>query len=131
MAVFAAARDNPVMAKHRIFSLSAGLALALAWGPVWAQNQDPDAALRAQKLPHEQAIEAIERERLEFQKALAKREEECLKRFFSANCLDKVATDHLSEMRAFDLRREAERQAIREIDAELRARSRERKATNS
>ncbi len=119
------------MAKLRIFSLSAALALSLSAGWVLAQSQDPDTDLRLKKIPHEKALEAIERERLVFQKELAKREEECLTRFFSANCLDKVTTDHLREMRAFDLRREAERQAIREIDAQLRARSRERKATKS
>jgi hypothetical protein len=135
MAVFAGARDNPAMVKRTIFSLSAGVALglcatlALAQGST--QGQDPDSDLKAKKPPHEQALEQIERERLAFAREISQREQTCLKKFFSASCLDKVTTDHLRGMREFDLRREAERQALREIDAELRARSRERKATQS
>ena len=123
------------MVKRTIFSLSAGVALglcatlALAQGSV--QGQDPDADLKAKKPPHEQALERIEQERRIFQREISQREQVCLKKFFSASCLDKVTTDHLQGMREFDLRREAERQALREIDAELRARSRERRAPQS
>jgi hypothetical protein len=131
MAVFAVARDNPIMVKRSIFSLSAGLALGLCATLAVAQSQDPDADLRAKKPTHEQALERLERERLAFQREISQREQACLKKFFSASCLDKVTTDHLQGMREFDLRREAERQALREIDAEIRARSRERKAAQS
>jgi hypothetical protein len=139
MAVFAGARDNPAMVKCTIFSLSAGVALglcatlALAQGQLQGQlqGQDPDSDLKAKKPPHEQALEQIERERLAFAREISQREQVCLKKFFSASCLDKVTTDHLQGMREFDLRREAERQALREIDAELRARSRERRAPQS
>jgi hypothetical protein len=123
------------MIKRPIFSFSSGLALGLCATLAMAQGQAPspdlDADLKAKKPPHEQALEQIERERVAFQREISQREQACLKRFFSANCLDKVTTDHLNGMRAFDLRREAERQALREIDAELRARSRERRATKS
>lgn len=120
--------------KTRIFALSLGLALGVLTGLAAAQSaqgQPGDDELRARKIPHEQALKTIEQERLGFQRELAAREEECLKRFFSSRCLDKVTTDHLREMRSFDLRREAELQALREIDAELRARSRERRASQS
>jgi hypothetical protein len=121
--------------KRSILALSTGLALGLAFGLaaglVSAQSQLPDEDLKAQKLPHEQALKTIEQERSAFERALSVREQECLQRFFSSNCLDKVTADHLREMRNFDLRREAELQALREIDAQLRARSRERKASSS
>jgi hypothetical protein len=117
--------------KTSIFAFSLSLAFGLSAGVVSAQGHKPDEDLRAKKLPHEQALKTIEQERRDFERALSMREQECLKRFFSSSCLDKVTTDHLREMRSFDLRREAELQALREIDAELRARSRERKASSS
>ncbi len=119
------------MAKPTIFSLSLGLVCTLACGVALAQASDPDAELKAKKIPHEQALKVIEQERLVFQRELAAREEACLKRFFSSRCLDQVTTDHLREMRGFDMRRETELQALRDIDAELRARNRERKANKS
>lgn len=122
------------MAKPVIFSLSLGLALGLLVslaGLAYAQGDPADEALRAKKLPHEQALKAIEQERLAFQRALSIREQECFTRFFSSRCIDQVTTDHLREMRNFDLRREAELQALRDIDAQLRARGRDRKASSS
>ena len=119
------------MTKLPIFSLSLGLALSLVAGLAAAQGQLADEDLKAKKLPHEQALKAIEQERLAFQRELSVREQDCFKRFFSARCIDQVTTDHLREMRSFDLRREAELQALRDIDAQLRARSRDRKASNS
>ncbi len=92
-----------------------------------AGTVDPDADLKAQKPPHEQQLDQIERERKAFSRELAKREEECLKRFFSARCMETIRTDHLREMRSFDLRREAELQALRTIDAEIRHRARKRR----
>jgi hypothetical protein len=88
---------------------------------------DPDADLQSRKPAHEQALVVIEAERLEFQKAIAAREEECLQRFLSARCMDVIRTDYLAAMRGFDLRREQERQALRTIDAEIRQRVRERR----
>jgi hypothetical protein len=88
---------------------------------------DLDADLQSRKPVHEQALAVIEAERLEFQKAIAAREEECLQRFLSARCMDVIRTDYLSAMRSFDLRREQERQALRTIDAEIRQRTRERR----
>lgn len=88
---------------------------------------DPDADLQSRKPAHEQALVVIEAERLEFQKAIAAREEECLQRFLSARCMDVIRTDYLAAMRSFDLRREQERQALRTIDAEIRQRVRERR----
>ena len=105
--------------------------MSLGLGLAQAHAADPDAQLRAKKIPHEQALAAIERERLEFARVLSQREQECLTRFFSARCLDQVTTDHLNAQRGFDLRREEQRQAIRDIDAALRALSRERRASSS
>lgn len=114
------------MLKTLIFPLSlmlAGLAHA-------ATPPDPDAELKAKKPPHEQQIERIEFERRAFQRDLAKREEACLKRFYSAGCIEDIRTEHLKAMRQFDIRRESELQALRDIDAEIRARSRERRAAD-
>ncbi len=119
------------MTKPPIFALSLGLAFWLGAGLAAAQDQPVDEDLRAKKVPHQQALKAIEQERLVFERELSIREQACLKRFFSARCLDEITTDHLREMRSFDLRREAELQALREIDAQLRVRSRERKASSS
>ena len=119
------------MTKFSIFSLSAGIIWCVCMGAALAQAPDTDAQLRAKKIPHEQALGAIERERIEFLRVLAEREQNCFKRFFSARCLDQVTIDHLNAMRGFDLQREEQRQALREIDAQLRARGRERRANQS
>ncbi len=114
------------MLKTLIFPLSlllAGLSLA-------ADPPDPDAELKAKKPPHELQIERIEAERRTFQRDLAKREEACLKRFYSAGCIEEIRTEHLTSMRAFDIRRETELQALRDIDAEIRKRTRERRAAD-
>ncbi len=114
------------MLKTLIFPLSlllAGLSLA-------AEPPDPDADLKAKKPPHELQVERIEYERRAFQRNLAKREEACLKRFYSAGCIEEIRTEHLKSMRAFDIRRETELQALRDIDAEIRKRSRERRAAD-
>jgi hypothetical protein len=131
MAVFVGARDNRRMVFIRIFAFSLALALGLCATLARAQDQDPDAVLKARKPAHEQALARIEQERLTFARESSAREQACLQKFFSASCLDRLTADHLEGMREFDLRREAERQALREIDAELRARSRERRAGSS
>lgn len=118
------------MLKTLIFPLSvlfAGAALA-AEPPA---PPDPDAELKAKKPPHEQQIDRIEFERRAFQRDLAKREEVCLKRFYSAGCIEEIRTEHLKAMRGFDIRRETELQALRDIDAEIRKRSRERRAAGN
>lgn len=101
-----------------------------AGGQALAQTQavDPDAELKAKRPPHERNIAAIEAERLAFQRDLAQREQVCLKRFFSSGCIEQIRTEHLREMRSFDLRKETELQALRDIDAEIRARVRARRA---
>jgi hypothetical protein len=104
------------------FLLSVGLAL----GPSPSLSQPADTTSRegataALKGPYEQQIKQIEAERLVFQRDLAKREEACLKRFFSASCLEDIRAEHLREMRGFDLRRESAMQAMRDIDAKARA----------
>lgn len=104
------------------------LASLLASLPLSGLPADPDADLREKRPPHERLIAQIESERLAFQRDLASREEACLKRFFSSRCLDEIRAEHLKSMREFDLRREAELQAIRDIDAELRSRNRNRRA---
>ncbi|MFM8675853.1 MAG: hypothetical protein ACKOCR_00665 [Burkholderiaceae bacterium] len=104
------------------------LASLLAGLPLSGLPADPDADPREKRPPHERLITQIESERLAFQRDLASREEACLKRFFSSRCLDKIRAEHLKRMREFDLRREAELQALRDIDAELRARNRSRRA---
>lgn len=88
-------------------------------------SADPKAVLAAKKVPFEQEIQRIEAERLVFQRDLALREEQCLKRFFSAPCLEDIRAEYLREMRGFDLRREAALQAMRDIDARARADARE------
>jgi len=116
------------MRKSLIFTLSMGLGAAVVSGVVHGQPADPDAELKAQKPAHEQALSVIERERRAFAQDLARREEECLTRFFTASCMDDIRAEHLREMRTFDLRREAELQALRTIDAELRDRTRKRRS---
>lgn len=131
MAVFPAARDNSGFMKTTlILPCMVALGLLSVGGPLAAQPTDPDADLKAQKPPHEQNIQAIEAERLVFQRDLARREEACLKRFFSSRCIDEIRSEHLREMRGFDLRKEAELQALRDIDAEIRSRIRARRAEN-
>jgi hypothetical protein len=89
---------------------------------------DPDADLKARRPPHERQVDRIEAERLAFQRDLASREEACLKRFFASRCLDEIRLEHLRRMREFDLRKETELQALRDIEAEIRARNRSRRA---
>lgn len=115
---------------NKILILPCVLALGLMAlsGQVAAQTADPDADLKAQRPPHERTIEAIEAERLVFQRDLARREEACLKRFFSSGCMDSIRSEHLREMRNFDLRKETEMQALRDIDAQIRSRIRARRA---
>jgi hypothetical protein len=136
MAVFRWARDNLGMTTAPIFPFSRPLGFSsltafallmfVAAGTAHAAA-DPDADLKSKRPAHEQMIEKIESERLMFQRDLAQREEACLRRFFSASCMEEIRTEHLREMRTFDLRREKERQAIRDIEAELRARVRTRR----
>ena len=116
------------MLKPLILPRTLILASLLAGLPLSGLPADPDADLREKRPPHERLIEQIESERLVFQRDLASREAACLKRFFSSRCLDEIRTEHLKRMREFDLRREAELQALRDIDAELRARNRSRRA---
>jgi hypothetical protein len=108
----------------------AALAVAALLSPGFAQTSapDPDADLRARKPPHESKLRTIEAERFAFQTDLAAREQACLKRFLSARCLETIRSEHLREMRRFDLLRETELQALRDIDAEIRQRVRSRKA---
>lgn len=115
------------MRKSLIFTLSMALGAMVALGTAKGQSGDPDADLRSQKPAHERALVTIEQERRVFAQDLARREEECLKRFFSARCMDDIRAEHLREMRGFDLRRETELQALRSIDAELRDRTRKRR----
>lgn len=121
------------MREASIFPRSWLLALWLCAGTAVAQTQavpqDSDADLLSRKPVHEQRLKAIEQERRAFALALSKREEKCLAGFFSSSCLEGVRTDHLREMRRFDLLRETELQALRSVDAELRARSRARRVS--
>jgi len=82
---------------------------------------------QAEKVTLNARLDQIETDRLAFQKDLAQREEACLKRFFSGSCMDKIRTEHLTQMRAFDLQREETLQKIRDLDAEIRSRSREQR----
>ena len=116
------------MSKTLILPCIVVLGLLGAVGDVVGQSSDPDADLKSRKPQHERAIEAIEAERLVFQRDLAQREEVCLKRFFSSRCIEDIRAEHLREMRGFDLRKESELQALRDIDAEIRARVRARRA---
>jgi hypothetical protein len=111
----------------RIVALAVGfflLALTSA-GPALAQAaQMGVAALTAQKPALEAKLDQVEADRLAFRRDLAAREETCLARFFSGHCIDQIRSEFLTEMRRFDLRREEVLQAIRSIDAEIRALSR-------
>lgn len=104
------------------------LASALAGAALAQTAADPDTDLKARRPPHERQVELIESERLAFQRDLASREEACLKRFFASRCLDEIRLEHLRRMREFDLRKEAELQALRDIESEIRARNRGRRA---
>lgn len=134
----------------REFSLAATLLLAMQFAPVQAAEAvpdappvqvqdltdedtevDPDADLKAQKLPHQENITMIEYERRAWQRDLSKREERCLKRFFSFGCIDDLRKEYLKEMRSYDLRKEEELQIIRNIDSEIRQRVRARKAVEA
>lgn len=116
------------MSKTLILPCIVVVGLLGAVGNLAAQTADPDADLKAQRPQHEQTLEAIQAERLAFQRDLARREEVCLKRFFSSRCIEAIRNEHLREMRSFDLRKETELQALRDIDAEIRARVRARRA---
>ena len=107
-----------------------GFVLACSLTPALAQQPaaDPDADLRALRPPHESRLRNIDAERLAFQQDLAAREQSCLKRFLSARCLEGIRSEHLREMRRYDLLRETELQALRDIDAEIRQRTRSRRA---
>ena len=104
------------------------LASLLAGLPLPGLPADPDADLGDKRPPHERLITQIESERLAFQRDLASREQACLKRFFASRCLDEIRLEHLRRMREFDLRKEAELQALRDIESEIRARNRGRRA---
>lgn len=107
-----------------------GVALAFGLGAVNSfalAADETEAMLQAKRPAHEQALDRIGAQRLAFQRDLAKREEECLKRFISSGCMDDIRTEHMREMRRFDLEREVELQALRDIDAELRKISRARR----
>jgi len=103
------------------------LASLLAGLPLSGLPADLDADLRDKRPPHERLITQIESERLAFQRDLASREEACLKRFFASRCLDEIRLEHLRRMREFDLRKETELQALRDIESEIRARNRSRR----
>lgn len=94
------------------------LAVALPSGVAHAKASV--ASLSNQKPALEAVLEQIEADRLAFQKDLAKQEEACLKRFFSARCMDKIRTEHITQMRTFDLKREEAQQQIRDLDAQMR-----------
>lgn len=116
------------MNKTLILPCVLAFALMVQGGQAAAQAADPDADLKAQRPPHELRIQAIEAERLVFQRDLARREEACLRRFFSSACMDSIRSEHLREMRNFDLRKETELQALRDIEAQIRSRIRTRRA---
>jgi hypothetical protein len=108
-----------------LLAVFAMLGLAVPGGA--AHAQDTVASLSSQKPALEAALNQVEADRLAFQKDLAKREEACLERFFSASCMDKIRTEHMTQMRAFDLRREAAQQQIRDLDAQIRKLQREQR----
>jgi hypothetical protein len=112
------------MLKALIFPLS----LLIAGGALASTPADPDADLKAKKPAHETRLTQIDAERIAFQRDLASREEACLKRFYSAGCMEDIRVEYLKTTREFDLRREAELQALRDIEAEIRSRSRARRA---
>ncbi len=86
-----------------------------------------DDALKARRPALQQQLAEIDLERRAFQTDLARREEICLKKFFSARCMDQIRQEHLEQMRRFDLRREDALQALRDIDATLRDRARQKR----
>ncbi len=86
-----------------------------------------DEALRAQRPAFQQQLTEIDTARRAFQVDLAQREEACLKRFFSSRCMDQIRQEHLERMRHFDLQREDALQGLRDIDALLRDRARQKR----
>lgn len=111
-----------------LFALGLMVSALVQASPVAAPSADPsDEALKARRPALQQQLAEIDGARRAFQIDLARREEACLKRFFSARCMDQIRQEHLEQMRSFDLQREAALQGLRDIDATLRDRSRQRR----
>ncbi len=106
--------------------VSALVQAAPAGTPLAGQS---DEALKAQRPAFQHQLSEIDTARRAFQVDLAQREEACLKRFFSSRCMDQIRQEHLERMRYFDLQREEALQGLRDIDALLRDRARQKRLT--
>jgi hypothetical protein len=98
------------------------LCAAFLWvGGSATRAEDSKTSLIAQKEPLERRLGLIADQRLAFERYLSREEERCLDQFFSAHCLERLRTEYLERTREFDLQREETLQAIRDIDAQVRA----------
>ena len=105
-------------------------AALLAVGGGVALAEDSKLSLMNQKEPLERRLAFIADQRLSFERYLSREEETCLDRFFSAHCLERLRTEYLERTREFDLQREETLQAIRNIDAQVRAINRAQRIEN-
>jgi hypothetical protein len=111
-----------------LFALGGMLGALVQASPAKAPSaSEPDDALQARRPAFQQQLSEIDRARRTFQVDLAQREAHCLKKFFSARCMDQIRQEHLEQMRQFDLRREEALQGLRDIDAILRDRARQKR----
>lgn len=117
-----------VQAQSTVPSLSRPAAIQASTQNGSQKPEDPDWDLKSQKPAHDHEINQIELDRRAFQRDFAVREEACLRRFFSARCMEQLRTEYMSAMRDFDLSREAQLQALRDIDAAIRDRLRNRRS---
>lgn len=104
---------KPILVALYVILLGVGGGVALA--------EDSRLSLIEQKEPLERRLKFIADQRLSFERYLSREEETCLNRFFSAHCLDRLRAEYLERTREFDLQREETLQAIRDIDARVRA----------
>lgn len=111
-----------------LFGLGCMLGALVQASPVAnPSSTESDDALKARRPAFQQQLSEIDLARRAFQTDLARREEICLKKFFSARCMDQIRQEHLEQMRQFDLRREEALQGLRDIDAMLRDRARQKR----
>lgn len=71
-----------------------------------------------------QGLSQIEKERAALRQASSRREQACLQKFLSADCLEDLRQSHAAASRDLDLAAESLREQIREAQARARARAR-------
>ncbi len=111
-----------------LFALGCMLSALVQASPATTPSpSESDDSLKARRPAFQEQLSEIDLARRNFQTGLAQREEVCLRKFFSARCMDQIRQEHLEQMRQFDLRREEALQGLRDIDAILRDRARQKR----